>query len=226
MKKSINLSQEDIRLNYLSKLNFAKNLLLDLLPSDEEVETDMQDLYSTLKKLINLLQEIKQDKHEDFSQVYQLIVENEFLDFIYFAKEEEIYLTIKEKFDLDPEYQWNLFNRIYAKLEEVSQKINYLSEIESSDASEIQKLLMEIAIIFNTNLTTEAKENKYLVRHLNGVYHYIRGDFNESLHTKGNLAIEGDLLQRAKNEYKQALKFDKSLVKARNRLRQMEKSIV
>lgn len=225
-KDSISLSHEKVRLNYLNKLNFAKNLLLDLMPSDPEVKSAMEELYSTLQELISLLQDIKQEKQVGFSQIYKLIAENEFLDFIYSAQEDEIYLKIKEKFDLSPEYEWGLLNKIYTKLEEVSQKIEYLSEMESSDVSEIQKQLMEVAIIFNTNLTEELRQDKYLIRHLNGVYHYIRGDYNESLHTKGELAIEGNPLQRAKNEYEQALEFDESLVKAQKRLGKIEKSLI
>lgn len=222
----INVSQDNVRLNYLNKLNFTKNLLLDILPSDQEIKSDMQELHSIIKKLINLLQGIQHNKHGNFYQIHQLIDKNEFLNFIYFAKENEIYLRIKEKFDLNPKYHWQLFNRIYTKLEKASQKIKYLSEIESEDVSEIQKLLMEVAIIFNISLEEELREDKYLIRHLNGVYHYIRGDLNESLHIKGNLAVDGESLQRAKNEYQQALELDENLVKAQDRLEKINELIV
>jgi hypothetical protein len=227
-KSEINLSEADLRFDYLDKLNFARCLLLDLFPEDEKVKSKMESLHSTLEQLVQLLSGIEEVLY-DLSQARQLIENgDDILKFIYFATEDEIYLKIKGKFSLTPEYSWHLYDKIYNKLNSVSQKINYLSEITIDDVSDIQKSLMQIAIIFNTNLDKEGNKDQYLIRHLNAVYHYVRGDFNESLYFKGEMKekIEWDTLQKAKIEYKRALECDENLSKAEKRLTKIEKMIV
>ncbi|SJZ88575.1 hypothetical protein [Selenihalanaerobacter shriftii] len=226
-KCRVDLSELNLRFAYLDKLNFTKDLIIDLLPQDEEVNSRMKSLNSTLEELIQLLTKL-QDNSQKLSEVYRFIENgDDILEFIYSVEEDEIYLKIKERFDLNPDYSWHLFNRIYDKLNKVSQKIDYLSEVTSSDVSDIQKLLMQIAIIFNNNnLNEDQQRDRYLIRHLNAVYHCLRGDFNESLYVKGYVEAEWNILKKAKNEYQKALELDDNLVKAKEKLSEIEKNIV
>lgn len=226
-KKKLDLSESDIRSHYLDKLNFAGDLLMDLLSEKEEIKKRMESLHSELEELIQSLTKAGNGT-QGLSEIRELIKNgDEVLKFIYFATEDEIYLKIKNRFDLNPNYSWEVCDKVYNKLHNVSQKIEYLSEITSKDISDIQKSLMQIAIIFNTNLNEELGEDKYLIRHLNAVYHYVRGDFNESLYQKVDKEeTEWNVLQKAKNEYQRALEFDKNLSKAKRRLAEIEKMIV
>lgn len=223
-EKRVDLSESNVRSHYLDKLNFTRNLVKDLLPEDKGLKARMESLDLELKELAQRLVGVENESR-DLSDINQLVKDgDEILEFIYFATEDEIYLKIKERFNLNPDYSWDLCNKIYNKLQNVSQKIEYLSEINSNDMSEIQKTLMQIAIIFNTNLNTKVEGEQYLIRHLNAIYHYVRGDFNKSLHLKGEMKL--NTLQKAKTEYERALEFDKSLTKARKELDKIEKMIV
>ncbi|MCK8823858.1 hypothetical protein [Fuchsiella alkaliacetigena] len=220
-EKEIDLSSSKPRFNYLDKLNFAKNLVIDLLPAEQEIKSKMKLLYNELEKLTEIL------ANKNSERAQQMIKDSDgFLSFVYFASEEEIYLKIKDKFDLDPSYSWQVCNKIYDRLNEISKQIDNLSEITAEDISQIQKSLMQIAIIFNNNLCQELNENKYLVRHLNAIYHCLRGEFNESLYQNGSLKTEWDALAKAKSEYERALDFDENLVKAQEKLAKIEKIVI
>ncbi|KXS40593.1 MULTISPECIES: hypothetical protein [unclassified Candidatus Frackibacter] len=225
-KNALDLSKESLRCDYLNKLNFTKNLLIDLLPEDQQIRLKMKSLHSTLERIINLLKVEKEG--QDFDQAYEIIAEgDDILEFIYLAAENEIYIKVKERFQLNPDYSWELFNKVYKKLHNISDQIQNLSEINNNDVSEIQKALMQVAIIFNNNLNKDLREDKYLARRLNAIYHFVRGELNESLHIKGNqVDTEWNILQKAKNEYERALEYDNNLIKARDKLAEIKKSIV
>ncbi|MGM0471993.1 MAG: hypothetical protein ACQEQI_06920 [Bacillota bacterium] len=217
-ENNMRLDQANMRLAYLEKLKFTKDLVLDLLPADKAIKLSMEEVYSTLDQLIQLL-ESGVESEQRLSQAYQLIEDNDLLTFIYSATEDEIYLKVTNEFNLQPDYQWQLLNKIYHKLHYVSDRIDYLNQMNREDVSEIQKLFMEVAVIFNNNLSEELHSDKYLTKHLNALYHDIKGDFNQSLYNKGTLDVTGEPLERAKNEYRQALKFDQNLTRAEKKLK-------